>query len=109
MSKLITQNYLSLTPSIYNGNHGDYKTAKDAVAAFKAGKDFMAHSLWGQGYISIREFAIGVTVNIRYKRMERIAVYTVKAEDHKPKPVAPVKPLDMTIGAVLEDKESSRE
>lgn len=84
MSKdLITQNYLSLTPAIYS-KPNDYKNAKDAVAAFKAGKDFYANGVPRSGYVSISEFAVGTIVKIRYNRIERTVMYTVKASDHKP-------------------------
>lgn len=63
---MITQNYTSLTPAYGR----DYKSGKAAKEDFLSKKDFI---LQPQGqYVGIGDFAPGVTVNIRYKRMTQV-------------------------------------
>ena len=61
---MITQNYQTVS-----GAYGrDYTSGKAAEADFRAGKDFVLRSINGEGYVSVSDFAPGVTVNIRYRR-----------------------------------------
>jgi len=56
----------------------DYKSAAAALEAWNAGVDFKSHSLTVPGtYVSVRDIpGSGIdTVNIRYNRMERVAVW----------------------------------
>lgn len=58
--------YETLTPAYGR----DYKSAKDVERDFRDGKDFV---LEPQGcYTSIRDFAKGHTVNLRYKKLTAI-------------------------------------
>jgi len=68
---MITQNY-----RVISGAYGrDYKSSKNAIADFKANKDFV---LQPDGcYCSIRDFAPGVTVEIRYKHMASVVLHKV--------------------------------
>lgn len=71
---MITQNWCELLPAYGR----DYKSAKEVKADFTAGKDFeMATMMSGGKYCSIRDFAKGVSVLLRYKRQEQVAVVKV--------------------------------
>lgn len=64
---MITQNWLEIGPAYGR----DYKSAKDAKADFLNGKDFenLSRLQTGGGtYCSIRDFAPGTSVILRYKR-----------------------------------------
>ena len=61
----------------------DYRSASDAKAAFLAGKDFKLESLFGKHqryglYCSIRDFAEGASVEVRYSRLTKLTVIRVK-------------------------------
>lgn len=66
---MITQNYLTVSPAYGR----DYKSAKDAKSDFLGGKDFRMESI-GQGgtYCSLRDFAQGVEVSIRYAKLTKV-------------------------------------
>ena len=68
---MITQNYTTLTPAYGR----DYKSGKAAREDFLNKKDFILQPN-GQ-YVGIGDYAPGVTVNIRYKRMTQVAVVKV--------------------------------
>lgn len=71
---MITQNYTTITPAYGR----DYKSAKAAKEDFLINrKDFILQPQ--EQYCSISDFAPGVTVNIRYKRMTQVAVVKVPA------------------------------
>lgn len=56
----------------------DYKNRKEAEQAFRSGVDFKLESMFHSGaYCSIRDFAPGTQVEVRYARMEKCAVVTV--------------------------------
>lgn len=58
-----------------------YKNAREALAAWHEGKDFILHSLFESGYCSIRSFekAKGTLVEIRFgKHLQKIATTTIK-------------------------------
>lgn len=75
---MITQNYVVVSPAYGK----DYKSARDASAAFLSGVDFKVESLGSGGtYCSVRDFACGITVNVRYNRLQRVAP-TVVVKDH---------------------------
>ena len=71
-------NNATLTPAYGR----DYKSAADTVAAFDAGKDFVLASVFhGGGYVSRRDFKPGDRVCLRYSKLRKVAVYTVKGGD----------------------------
>ena len=75
---MITMNYLSLTPAYGR----DYKSAREVTQAFLDGKDFEIASMFGSfggRYCSVRDFAQGVTVSIRYNRLTRVVNVKVPA------------------------------
>jgi hypothetical protein len=63
----ITTGYVEVVPAYGR----DYKSKKEVLADWKAEKDFQIAST-GQ-YCSIRDFAVGVTVNLRYKKQTQVA------------------------------------
>jgi hypothetical protein len=71
---MITEKYLEIGPAYGR----DYKNGRLAGEDFTAGKDFEMLSL-GQGgkYCSIRDFAKGTPVNIRYNKLRNVRVYIV--------------------------------
>lgn len=52
----------------------DYKNSKEVIAAFKAGKDFDGDYQVGFKLVSIRDFAPGATVMLRYAKQRKVAV-----------------------------------
>lgn len=75
---MITENYVELTPAYGR----DYKSAADAIVAFFGGKDWKLASVGYRGtYCSVRDFAPGVTVNLRYRCNTRVAVVAIPATD----------------------------
>ena len=87
---LITANYRVVVPAYGR----DYKSAKDAKADFAAGKDFIYQNFDGTGATSVRDFAAGVTVNIRYKRMTQVTPFKVPAVKAQPDPAAVSTPVE---------------
>ncbi len=70
----ITENYLELAPAYGR----DYKSAALVTTDFLNGKDFKMMSVGhGDGYCSVRDFAPGVKVNLRYKRLASVAVVEI--------------------------------
>ena len=73
----ITQNYVVLS-----GAYGrDYGNKRAIVTDFEAGKDFIIRSagLNAIGKLcSIRDFAKGVTVELRYSQDRKVEMYKVK-------------------------------
>ncbi len=72
---MITENYLTIS-----GAYGrDYPSAKAAKDSFVAGKDFMTRGLSERfgAFCSIRDFAKGTKVSIRYKRDTRVVIHEV--------------------------------
>ena len=67
---MITQNYLTISPAYGR----DYKKASDATKDFVEGKDFIMESLMAGGwtYCSVRDFAPGVVVSVRYAKMRKV-------------------------------------
>lgn len=63
---MITVDYRVVTPAYAR----DYKNQKEVKEAFLSGVDF---KLQPEGcYCSIRDFAPGVTVNVRYAKMMKV-------------------------------------
>lgn len=63
---MITTDYRVVTPAYAR----DYKNQKDTKAAFLSGVDF---KLQPEGcYCSVRDFAPGVTVNVRYNKLRKV-------------------------------------
>jgi hypothetical protein len=68
---MIAENYRVLTPAYGR----DYKRMKDVETDFHAGKDFI---LEPEGcYISIRDFASGVVVEVRYAKRTKVTLIKV--------------------------------
>jgi hypothetical protein len=68
---MITEDYRVLVPALGR----DYKRAKDVETDFRSGEDFI---LQPEGcYISIRDFASGVTIEIRYARKAKVTLVKV--------------------------------
>ena len=64
MSEKLT--YGTLTPAFGK----DYKSAAEVEAAFRKGEDFVYNGPQGGGvYCSIRDFAPGADVGLRYKKL----------------------------------------
>lgn len=72
----ISKNYVSITPAYGR----DYASQKAVKADWEAGKDFEIQDFEiGFGRLcSKRDFAPGVTVNIRYKSLRDVCVVKVK-------------------------------
>lgn len=71
---MITQNYCELLPAYGR----DYKNRNDVETDFRNGKDFeMATIGTGGTYCSIRDFAVGTYVNLRYAKHTKVAVIKV--------------------------------
>ena len=70
---MITENY-----QVVSGAYGrDYKSAKLAKEDFLNGADFVLNSFRGTTYCSVRDFAKGTMVNIRYKGMTMVTTVKV--------------------------------
>lgn len=65
----------------------DYKTAKEAIAAFNAGKDFLGDFSTGFKPINKPQIPIGSSVMIRYKANTQVAIAKVKDHDLTPEPI----------------------
>jgi hypothetical protein len=74
---MITENWITVSPAYGR----DYKSGKDAKADFLKGKDFKLHSMTRHEgtYCSVRDFAPGVSVQIRYKQMRQVVAVKVLA------------------------------
>lgn len=62
-------NYLELVPAYGR----DYKSAKDVKADFLAGKDFALPFAFGGRYCSVRDFAKGQAVLLRFAKLTKVA------------------------------------
>jgi hypothetical protein len=73
--KMHSLNGATLTPAYGR----DYTSGKDAIASFESGKDFSLASIFhGSGYVSVRDFACGDRVSIRYGKLRKVVGHTVK-------------------------------
>lgn len=74
---MITTDYLTVSPAYGR----DYKSAKEAQEAFLSGKDFVMDSP-GQGgtYCSVRDFAPGTIVEVRFNKKEKLLFVEVPAK-----------------------------
>ncbi len=71
---MITENYKVVSPAYGR----DYKNGQLAGEAFKNGGDFKMESMgMGGTYCSIRDFAKGTVVTIRYNGMKNTRNYVV--------------------------------
>lgn len=52
----------------------DYKSKKEVLADWNAGKDFLTVGIGGGGYVSKADKPAGVTLNIRYKNQTQVCV-----------------------------------
>ena len=64
----------SLTPAYGR----DYKSKKAFLADLLAGKDFMYSTFNGGGYASIRDLAVGGSVECRYNNLRSVFVFHMK-------------------------------
>lgn len=71
---------MTLTPTYGR----DYKSQAAVIAAFREGKDFDANSPTASGKCSIRDFPVGTTVTLRYKKLTMAVLYKISLDD-KPK------------------------
>jgi hypothetical protein len=72
---VITTSYEVVTPAYGR----DYTSKGAAVASFTKGDDWVLQSMQhGQGLISIKDFAPGVTVNLRFARMTKVVPVKVE-------------------------------
>lgn len=74
---MITQNWMELVPAYGR----DYKTQKDVKVAFLSGKDFNGDYTIKFQLCSIRNFAPGTKVLLRYKKHTRGCTFTVPATE----------------------------
>lgn len=72
---LISEDYVVVSPAYGR----DYRSAQAAKDDFLAGKDFILESLgYGGRYCSARDFAKGVKVEVRYKKLQSAVIVEVK-------------------------------
>lgn len=50
----------------------DYKSKKEVLADWNAGKDFMIQDMFKSGYVNKNDAPKGATINIRYKRLTQV-------------------------------------
>ena len=50
----------------------DYKSKKEVLADWNAGKDFLIQDMQHSGYVNKNDAPKGATINIRYKRMTQV-------------------------------------
>lgn len=73
---MITQNYFTVSPTYGR----DYKSKAEAERAFRSSKDFQMQSVvsgFAGSYCSVRDFAPGIKVKVRYGKMQKGMVVTV--------------------------------
>lgn len=71
---MITENYQVVSPAYGK----DFSNAADAKSAFLSGKDFKMESLdHGGSYCSVKDFAKGVTVEVRYAKKSKFVMVKV--------------------------------
>lgn len=56
----------------------DYKSKKEVLADWAAGKDFLVQDMMRSGYINKDDKPANVELHIRYKKMTQIAVIPAK-------------------------------
>lgn len=59
----------------------DSKTKSETLSYFVGGMDFQLVSPFGCGYISVRDFAPGDRVTIRYKGLRNVLSYVVTGKE----------------------------
>ena len=62
--------YLSAIPAYGR----DYKSKREVMEAWNAGKDFLVQDMTFHGYINKNDKPSDVTLNIRYKRISMVCV-----------------------------------
>lgn len=67
---------MTLTPAYGR----DYKSKAEVIADFVSGKDFEANSPFSSGKCSIRDFPIGETITLRYKKNTMCVFYTITSK-----------------------------
>lgn len=73
--ELMSQNYATLTPAYGR----DYKSKAEAEKDFNDGKDFMLNTPGQRCLINKAQIQPGITVNLRYAKLQKIAPVKVKA------------------------------
>lgn len=73
---MITQDYKVVSPAYGR----DYKSKKEVEADFFGGKDFVMESIDCQPgcYCSMRDFAPGTKVEVRYAKMTKVVILEVR-------------------------------
>jgi hypothetical protein len=56
----------------------DYKSKKEVLADWNAGKDFLIQDMRHSGYVNKNDAPKGATINIRYKRLTQVLPIKVK-------------------------------
>lgn len=57
----------------------DYKTKKEILADWEAGKDFVLNTYNGGGYVNKTAYTAPYSITVRYKRNQNVTVIKVKA------------------------------
>lgn len=70
---MITEDYIQLVPAYGR----DYKNKAEVEKAFREGKDFEGGFQIGFKLCSVRDFAKGVKVELRYGKLTKAAIVTV--------------------------------
>jgi len=70
---MITENYVQLMPAYGR----DYKTKAEVEKAFREGKDFEGGYQIGFKLCSVRDFAPGIKVELRYAKLSKAHIVTV--------------------------------
>lgn len=70
---MITKDYMVLQPCYGR----DYKTKSEVEAGFRSGEDWMGDYTIKFAVCSIRDFAKGVKVELRYGRLSKAVIVTV--------------------------------
>lgn len=71
---IVNANFVELSPAYGR----DYNSVKDAIADFKAGKDFILPIFLGGTYCNKENFTTGQTVLFRYNHLTKVDSYKIK-------------------------------
>lgn len=61
-------NYVSAVPAYGR----DYKSKKEVLADWNAGKDFLIQDLMRSGYVNIKDKPADMVLNVRYARLTKV-------------------------------------
>ena len=68
---------MTLTPAYGR----DYKSKKEVLADFLAGNDFRLETYNASGYCSKSDFPVGTRLQLRYKKLTQVVVYTITGKE----------------------------